>query len=119
VFFFFFKKVTKGGVENVHWLPMSTLLEDLRRHVPRCSTRRGESMVLFLVHDATKSKVRNEQVCVVLRCAEEQVLRLQVTVDYAVVVQVGDGREDGSDYVCCVKFGVVSFPTDAVEEFTS
>jgi len=47
---FLSKKKLKKIVEDVHWLPMSTLLEDLRRHVPRCSTRRGESMVLFSIH---------------------------------------------------------------------
>jgi hypothetical protein len=48
-------------------------------------------MELLLVHDATQPEICNKQICIVFWCSEEQVLRLKVTVDDAVIVQVCDG----------------------------
>lgn len=47
-------------------------------------------MELFFVHDAAETEVGDKKVGIIFRCAEEQVLRLEIAVYYAVVVQVCD-----------------------------
>jgi len=41
---------------------------------------------LLFVHDAAEAEVGDQQVGVVFRCAEQQVLRLEIAVYYSVVV---------------------------------
>ena len=105
--------------DDLHWFAVAGFLEDLGRHVPRRTASGREHVELLLVHYARKPKVRDEQICVVFRCAEEQVLGFQVAVDDAVVVEVGDGREDRADEVGGVGFEVRSLSTDAIEEFAA
>lgn len=97
---------------------MSSLLEYLRRHIPRCTASSGKDVKLLLVHDAGQTEIRNQEICIVLRGAEEEVLGLEVAVDDSVVVEVGYGGEDGSDEVRGVGLVVATFSTDAVEEFS-
>lgn len=78
---------------------MTALFENLGSHVAGGATGGGQDVELFLVHDAREAKIGNEEVGIVLGGAEEQVLGLQVTVDDAVVVEVGDGGEGGPDEV--------------------
>lgn len=47
-------------------------------------------MELLFVHDAAETEVGDKQVGIVFRRAEEQVLGLEIAVNYAVVVQVCD-----------------------------
>lgn len=57
-------------VSGLHWLSVPCLLEYLRRHIPRGTTRRREHVELLLVHYPRQPKVRNQQVGVILWCAE-------------------------------------------------
>ena len=104
---------------SLHWLSVTSLSEYLRRHVTRCTTGGGEDMELLFIHDSRQSKVGNEEVRIVLRRSEQQVLRLQVSVDNAVVVKVCDCRQRGSDQIASVGLIVVSFSTDAIEKLAS
>ena len=104
---------------NIHWLSMTALLEDLRRHIPRRTAGCRENVELFLVHDAGQSEIGNQEVSVILRRAKQQILRLQVTVHDAVIVQVGDGRQDGADEIRGVGLEVAAFTTDAIEELST
>jgi hypothetical protein len=74
---------------------------------------------LLFVHDAAEAEVGDEQVGVVFRCAEQQILGLEIAVYYAVVVEVCDGREGCADQVRCVGFEVGAFAADAVEQFAA
>jgi len=103
---------------NVHWFPVPGLLEDLGRHVPRRATRRRQDVELLLVHDPRQTEVRDQQVRIVLRGAEQEVLGLEVAVHDAVVVQVGDGGEHRADEVCGVGLVVAALAADAVEELS-
>lgn len=104
---------------EVDGLAVARLLEDLGGHVAGGAAGGGEHVELLLVHDAREAKVGNEQVGVVLGRAEEQVLGLEVAVDDAVVVQVGDGRERRADEVGGVGFVVGALAADAVEELAA
>lgn len=75
---------------NIHWFAVACLLENLRRHVARCSTRGGQDVELFLVHDPRQAKIRNKQVCIVFWGAEQEIFGFEVSMDDAVVVQVRD-----------------------------
>jgi hypothetical protein len=74
---------------------------------------------LFLVHDTRQSKVGDQQISIVLWRPEEQVLRLQIAMYDAVVVEIRDGRESGSNEVRSVGFVVIAFSADAVEQLAA
>ena len=81
----------EGTGWGIHWLAVAGLLENLRGHVARCAARCGEHMKRFLVHDPAEAEVGNEEVGVVFWCSEEEVLRLEIPMHDAVVVEVGYG----------------------------
>ena len=70
----------------LHWFAMSHLLEDLRCHVPWCSTGGRKDVEGVFVHNSRQSKIRNEEVGVVFGCSKQQVLRLQIPMDDAMIV---------------------------------
>lgn len=56
-------------------------------------------MKLLFVHDARKPEISNEKIGVVFGRAEQQILRLQVAVNNAVVMQICDSGESGANKV--------------------
>lgn len=98
---------------------MTALLEDLRRHVARRTAGCRENVELLLVHDAGQTEIGNQKVGIILRRAKKQVLRFQVTMHDAMIVQVGDGRQDSANEVRSVGFEVAAFTTDAIEELSA
>lgn len=76
-------------------------------------------MELLLVHDPAEAEIRNQEIRVIFRRAEEEVFRFQVAMDNSVVMEVGNGRQGGSDQLGCVGFKVGAFATDAIEELTA
>ena len=78
---------------------MARLFEDLRGHIAGGAAGRGKNMEGLLVHYAGETEVGYQEVGVVFRSTEEEVLRLEVTVDYAVGVEICDCRECCSDEV--------------------
>lgn len=105
--------------KDIHRFPMATLLKYLRRHIPWCPTSRRQHMKLFLIHNPTEAEIRNQQIRVILRGSEKQVLGFEIPVHDAVVVEVSDCAEGGADEVCGVGFVVAAFAADAVEEFAA
>lgn len=104
---------------NLHWLAVTTLLEDLWGHVSRRTACGGQHVELLLVHDPGQPEIRNQKVCIVFRGAEQQVLRLQITVNDPVVMKIGHGREDGANEVCGVGLVVAALATDAIEQLSA
>jgi hypothetical protein len=104
---------------DLHRFPVASFSKNLRRHVAWCTTCRCQDVKLLLVHYARKSKISDKQIGVVLWCAEEQVLGLQVAMHDAVVVQIGDSGEGSPDEVGSIGLVVVSFAADAVEQLAS
>lgn len=76
-------------------------------------------MELFLVHNTGQTEVGNQKVRIVLWGAEQQVLRLQITVDNPVVMEIGHGREDGANEVCGVGLVVATLATDAIKQLSA
>lgn len=98
---------------------MPCLFEYLRRHVPRGAACRGEHMELFLVHYPRQSKVRNQQVRIIFGRAEQEVLRLQISVDNSMVVEVCNGRKGCANEVSGIRFIVATLTANSVEELAS
>ena len=98
---------------------MPGLLKNLRCHIPRRPTRRSQNMKSLLIHDSAQPKIRNQQVRVIFRRPEQKILRLQVSVNDAVVVQVSHRTQGRPDEVRGVGFVVAAFPADAVEELAT
>ena len=99
----------------LHWLAVTSLPEDFRRHVAWCSTSCCQHVELLLVHNPRQSKISDQQIGVIFWRSKKKVFWFQVTMDNAVIVQIGDSGEGGSDEVTGVGFVVVAFPTDAIE----
>ena len=73
----------------------------------------------FFVHDPRQAKVGYEEVRIVFGCSEEEVFGLQVAVDNAMVVKVGDSGEGCADEVRGVGFVVAAFSTYSIEELSA
>jgi hypothetical protein len=112
------KSAVKHGI-YLHGLAVAALVEDLGRHVARSTACRGQDVELLLVHDTRQAKVSNHQVGIVFRRAEQQVLGLEIAMDNAVVVEVCDGRQSGTDEVCGIALVVGALATDAVEQLAA
>lgn len=104
-------------MENKHWFPVTGLLEYFRSHVARCTASSREDVKRLFVHYPRKAKVCYQQICVIFRRPEEQVLWFQVAVYYAMIMEIGDSGESCADEVCSVGFVVASFSTYAIEQF--
>jgi hypothetical protein len=76
-------------------------------------------MELLFIHNSRQSKIRNEEIRIILRCSEQQVLRLQVAMHNAVVVKVSDSRKGSSDKISGIRFVVIAFTADAIEQLAS
>jgi hypothetical protein len=76
-------------------------------------------MQLALIHDSAKPKVCNHNVCFLFFGTEQQVFRLEVSMHYASRMDILDGSHDSPDQLGRVAFSVVSFCTDAIEEFST
>jgi hypothetical protein len=103
----------------LHWLSMSSLSEDLRCHVTRCSASCGQDMELLFIHNSRQSEVGNQQISVVFWGSEQQILRLQVSMHDAVVMKVCDSRKCGADKIASIRFVVVALSADAVEQLAA
>jgi hypothetical protein len=106
-------------VENVHWLPMTGLLEDLGCHISWSSTCCGQDMELLLIHNSRQPEIGNQEISVVLRGPEEQILGFQIAMDDTVVVKICDSGESGADQIGSIGFVVIAFPADTVEELSA
>lgn len=104
---------------QVYGLAVACLLEDLGGHVARRAAGGGQHVELLLVHYTGEAKIGDEQVCIVFRRAEQQVLRLEIAVNNTMVVQVSDGRQRGANEVGGVGFVVGALATDTVEELAA
>jgi len=108
-----------SGEVNLHWFPMAGFLEDFRRHVawgPACC---GKDVKCLFIHYSRETKVGYQQVRVVFGGSEEEVLGFQISVHYAVVVEIGNRRKGRTDEVRGVGLIIASFPAYSVEELTS
>ena len=102
-----------------HRLAVPGFPEDLGSHVSRSSTGGSEHVKLLLVHDARQAKVSDQQVGVIFGRAEQQILGLQVSMDNAVVVEIGNSGQGRADKVCSIRLVVVALSADAIEELAS
>lgn len=98
---------------------MAALVEDLGRHVTRSSAGRGQDVELLLVHDARQAKIGNHEICIVFGGAEQQVLGFEIAMHNAVVVEVCDGRQSGTDEVCSIALVVGALATNAIEQLAA
>ena len=103
----------------IHWFSMPRLLEDFRSHVPWCAAGCSQDMKRFFVHYPREAKIRYEEVCIVFWCSEEEVFGFEVSVDNAVIMEVGNCGQGSADEVCRIGFIVASFSTYSVEEFAA
>ena len=76
-------------------------------------------MKRLFIHYSREAKIRYEEICIIFRCSEEEVFGFEISVDDAVVVQVGHCGEGGADEVCGVGFVVAAFSTYSVEELAA
>lgn len=76
-------------------------------------------MELLLVHNPGQPEVGDQKVRIVLWCAEQQVLGLQVAVHNSVVMEIGHGREDGANEVRGVGLVIAAFATDAIKQLSA
>ena len=104
---------------NKHWFPVTGLLKNFRSHVARCTACSRENVECLFVHDSRKTKIRDQQICIVFWGSKQKVLRFQIPVYDAMVMKIGDGGESRSNKVCGVRFIVASFPTYSIEQFTA
>ena len=104
---------------DVDRFSMAGFLKNFGSHVAGCSAGGGQDVELLLVHYSGETKVGYQEVGVIFWGAEEEVLRLEVAVDDAVVVEICDCGEGCTDQICSVGFVVGAFSADTVEEFTS
>jgi len=103
----------------LHRLSVASLPENLRCHVTWGTTGGCEHMELLLVHDAGEAKISDEQISVVLRSTEQQILGLEIAMHNTVVVQIGDGGEGGSNQVGGIRLVVVALAADAIEQLAA
>ena len=76
-------------------------------------------MKRLFIHYPREAKIRYEQIGIIFRCSEEEIFGFEISVDDAVVVEVGHCGEGGADEVCGVGFVVAAFSTYTVEEFAA
>ncbi len=63
-------------------------------------------MKLFFIHDSRQTKIGDEEICVVFGGPKEEILRLQISMHDAVVVQIRDRGQCRPDQVGSVRFVV-------------
>lgn len=73
-------------------------------------------MKLFFIHDTGQAKIGDEQVCVVLGRAEQQIFRLQVAMHDAVIVKVSHGGQCCAHQLGRISLVIAALAADAVEE---
>jgi hypothetical protein len=78
---------------------MACFLENFRGHIARSSTGGGENMELLFVHYPGKTKVCYQEICIVFGSPEQEILRFEVTMDDAMIVEIGNGREGRTDEI--------------------
>ena len=76
-------------------------------------------MKRFFVHYPREAKIRYEEICVIFWCSEKEILGFEVSVDNAMVVEVGHCGQSSPDEVCGVGFIVAAFSTYSVEELAT
>lgn len=105
--------------QDLHRLAVATLIENLRCHVSRRSTCGCQHVELLLIHNPRQAKVCNQEIRIVFWCAEQQILGLEVTVHNAMVVQIRNSGEDGTNQTCGVSLVVAAFAADAIEKLST
>lgn len=76
-------------------------------------------MELLLIHNPRETKVSDQKIGIILGRPEQQVLWFEVAMYNAMVVQVRNRGERGSNQVGSIRLVVVTFPADAIEELTT
>lgn len=74
---------------------------------------------MFFIHDSRETKVCNEEIGVIFGRSEEEVLGLEISMYYTVIVEVGDCGESRTDEVGGIRFVVGAFSAYAVEQLTT
>jgi hypothetical protein len=74
---------------------------------------------LFLIHDAAETKVRNQQICIVLGRAKQQVLGFQIAMYDSMIMEVCNSGKNGPHEIGGIRFEVRAFATYSVEELAS
>jgi hypothetical protein len=74
---------------------------------------------LFLVHDSRQSEIGNQQIRIILRGSEQEILWLQVSMYNTMVVEIGNSGESRSHQVGGIGFIVVTFSADAIKKLAS
>lgn len=104
---------------NIHRLSMAAFLKNLRSHVAGGTACRGQNVKLLFIHDSRKTKVGNEEVCIVFGSAEKEILGLQVAMYNAVIVKVCDSREGGPYEVGSIRLVVGTLSADTVKQLST
>jgi hypothetical protein len=76
-------------------------------------------MELLLIHNSRQPEIGNQEISVVLRGPEEQILGFQIAMDDTVVVKICYSGESGADQIGSIGFVVIAFPADTVEELSA
>lgn len=99
----------------LHRFAVPSFAEDLRCHVTWRSACRCQDVELLFIHNSRQPKVGNQQIGIVFWCSEQEVLRLQVSMYDAVVVEVRNSRKSRTDQIASIGFVVVALSADTVE----
>jgi hypothetical protein len=98
---------------------MTRLFEYFWCHIARRTACCGQNVELLFVHYPRQTEISYQQVGVVFWSAEEEVFGLEISMHDAVVMEVCDCGESGTDQVGGVGFVVAAFAADSVEEFAA
>lgn len=106
-----------GG--GLHRFPVASLLEDFRGHVTRRAAGGGKYVKGLIIHYSRQAKISNQEIGVVFWRAEKEILGFQVTMNYAVVVEIGYSRQSGAYEVCSVGLVIASLATYSIKELST
>ena len=76
-------------------------------------------MKRLFVHYPREAKIRYKEIRIIFWCSEEEIFGFEVSVDNAMVVEVGNCGQGSANEVCGVGFIVAAFSTYSVEEFAT
>lgn len=112
-------KIVEVNKWHIHRLSVTGFLEYFRGHVAWRSACCGQDMELLFVHYSRETKVGDEEICIVFGSSEQEVFRFEVTVNYTVVVKVGNCGQGCADEICSIGFVVGAFAAYTIEELTA
>lgn len=103
----------------VHWLAVARLPEYLWRHIARRTAGRCQHVEGFLVHDSRQTKIGDKEVGVVFRGPEQKVLRFQISMHDAMIVEIRNSGECRPDELGRVRFVVAALSAYPVEQLAA